>query len=259
MALAEHNQYNKLPQNNNIDLIDVFHKAGYKVWWISNQGRNNNLHESAAFYASRADKALFVNTNGSVYDEKLLDYLPKQLSTKGNIIFVHLMGSHGGYGDRFPNEFKKEFFPNIPKNVNDINAYCDSILYTDYILKRIFDKATKELSMDALLYFSDHGEQPGVPRDRFEFAMARIPLVIYLSPEYSSNHKDISLALQNNVDKYFTNDLLYDTILGVADIATNHTSQQYSLAGSQYALAKEIARTQYGTVKITDEKQNQKP
>jgi hypothetical protein len=40
---------------------------------------------------------------------------------------------------------------------------------------------------------------------------------------------------------------------------TNHISQQYDLASPQYAMTKEQARTQYGTVKITDEKQNQKP
>ena len=36
-------------------------------------------------------------------------------------------------------------------------------------------------------------------------------------------------------------------------------AQKYDLASPQYAMTKEQARTQYGMVKITDEKQNQKP
>lgn len=253
LALAEPNQYNKLPRENSVDLVDVFHKAGYTVWWISNQGRNNNLHESSTFYASRADNTVFTSTNGVVHDEKLLEHLPKRLPDKGNVIFVHIMGSHGCYRERFPQAFEREFLSNVKRDANDVNAYCDSILYTDYVLQKIFEHCYKELNMDAFVYFSDHGEKPGVPRDRFFFQMTRIPLVIYTSPQYTKSHKKIVDNLKNNENKYFTNDLLYDTILGIADIATNHIEEQYDLTTSKYALTRDKALTEYGTIKVADD------
>ena len=68
------------------------------------------------------------------------------------LIVVHLFGSHFPYGLRYPTTFAK--FSGTSKA---IDGYDNSIVYTDYILGEAFGMAEKA-SVDAVVYFSDHGE-----------------------------------------------------------------------------------------------------
>jgi len=252
MVLSESNQYNGIAINKGADLVDIFHKLGYKVWWISNQGRNNNLQEGFMPIAMRADYRIFVNANKAVFDIELVHRLPNKVTGK-NLFFLHQMGSHGNYNERSPQEFKKFHFEGIKEHANDLNQYCNSILYTDYILKNIYAKTKEVLKADVMLYFSDHGEKPGVPRDRFDFAMTRIPLLIWFSDDYMCKHENTINQLKLNQHRYFTNDMLYDTIIGLSGIKTNHYGAKYDLSSSSYEYDKNTILTEYGTIKISED------
>ncbi len=106
------------------------------------------------------------------YDDLLLVDLKEQIqkSTKNKILVVlHTSTSHGPtYYKKYPTEF--EVFNPVCKSVELaecsqeelINAYNNTIVYTDYLLSTLISKL-KELQgyKTAMLFVSDHGESLG--------------------------------------------------------------------------------------------------
>lgn len=79
------------------------------------------------------------------------------------------MGSHDNFQNRYPPEFTQWGDPNVydfPVN------YDNSLYYTDYVLKNIYEYANNNLNLQAMIYFSDHGQNPKNKRhpDNFGFA-----------------------------------------------------------------------------------------
>ena len=106
------------------------------------------------------------------YDEVLLHGLERRIraSTRDRIFVVlHQSGSHGpAYYEKYPKPF--EAFTPVCKSVDPgqctpaelLNAYDNTILYTDHFLNRTIEllKAFPE-SATLLMYVSDHGESLG--------------------------------------------------------------------------------------------------
>lgn len=129
--LTEKSQYNDKEVYSSLNFIEIAKAAGFKTYWISNQGNISNYRESYNVVAQKADEKRFLE--GSSYDEELLGLLDISNGNNKNLIVIHLAGSHSPYKN-YPIDFKK--FPN--DNIND--NYDNSILYTDYILQQIFAK-----------------------------------------------------------------------------------------------------------------------
>lgn len=109
---------------------------------------------------------------GCGYDEVLLDGLDQRLrSSTRNKIFVvlHQSGSHGpSYYAKYPKRF--EVFKPVCRSVELhqcthqelVNAYDNTILYTDYFVYRAIEVLkTFPEAATLLLYVSDHGESLG--------------------------------------------------------------------------------------------------
>jgi len=134
------------------------------------------------------------------YDEVLLDGLKEQIlaSTKNKILIVlHTSTSHGPtYNKKYPPQF--ETFKPVCNSVELgkcshealINAYDNTIVYTDYILSKIIDdlKQLKEYN-SAMIFVSDHGESLGeknlymhglplsiAPKEQYD-----IPFIVWVS------------------------------------------------------------------------------
>ena len=89
------------------------------------------------------------------YDEALLPLLETVDPTKNNFIVIHIMGSHIYYNDRYPHEFSKWKQGPYPDGQE---AYANSQLYTDWLLQQIYTYGKDKLNLQAMVYFSDHGE-----------------------------------------------------------------------------------------------------
>ena len=186
------------------------------------------------------------------YDDCLLPYLKTIDKNSNNFIVLHLYGSHNYYHHRYPADFQKWTDPGEAGKVAD---YKNSLLYTDYLLQKIYQYGTEKLNMDAMVYLSDHGATPGVERDpdSAPFMILRIPLFIYLSPAYQQEHIQVTQTLKSNTDQYFTNDLLYNLICGILDIKSNHYNEEESLASPSYKLKLEDLKTDSGKQMVKDD------
>jgi lipid A ethanolaminephosphotransferase len=154
---------------------------------------------------------------GCNYDEILLTGLKEQIlaSTKNKILIVlHTSTSHGPtYSKKYPAQF--ETFKPVCNSVELgncshtelINAYDNTIVYTDYILSTVIDdlKQLKEYN-STMIFVSDHGESLGeknlymhglplsmAPKEQFD-----IPFIVWVS-DGSKQLKPIKTVSQNHV------------------------------------------------------------
>lgn len=257
-ALTEKNQYNTLEFNNSVTILDLAKKAGYTTYWFSNQGSISNADTPITLIAKTADYSAWIednlaNTNSKKYDGDLLAYLHQVDPQKNNFIVFHIMGSHDNYINRYPPEFTRWGKPNAYDPIPD---YDNSLAYTDKFLQDIFSYTKENLNLQALLYFSDHGVDPRSKRhpDEAGFISLRIPLFLYLSPEYRSLYPLTASILQKHQERYFTNDLIYEAMAGILNIKSNHYDENNSIASPSYKFTRETLRTKLGKVPLIDDK-----
>ena len=151
------------------------------------------------------------------YDEILLSGLNEQiLASKKNkiLIVLHTSMSHGPtYSKKYPSQF--ETFKPVCNSVELgkcsqtelINAYDNTIVYTDYILSRVIEdlKQLKEFK-STMIFVSDHGESLGeknlymhglpmsiAPKEQYE-----IPFIVWVS-DGSKQLKPNKIVSQNHV------------------------------------------------------------
>ncbi|MCM4153527.1 phosphoethanolamine--lipid A transferase EptA [Arenibacter sp. N53] len=151
------------------------------------------------------------------YDEILLKGLKEQiLASKKNkiLIILHTSTSHGpSYNTKYPPKFEK--FKPVCNSVELgectseelINAYDNTIVYTDYILSSLIDnlKELKEYN-STMLFVSDHGESlgennlymHGIPAAFAPKEQLEIPFIVWLS-DGSKKLKPNDKLSQNHV------------------------------------------------------------
>lgn len=169
--------YDENTARNSSTLADVLKYAGYKVVWYDNDGGCKSVCDRISFENIDPAAVEFKSLcrDGTCYDEVLLQKLRLKLADtaakkQNTVIFLHLIGSHGPtYFERVPDD-KKIFKPSCERgdiencSVSEIvNAYDNTIAYTDYVLRRAVDELIpySEHFGTALFYISDHGESLG--------------------------------------------------------------------------------------------------
>lgn len=254
-ALTEQSQYNGKEFFDSTSIIDVAKRAGYDTYWFSNQGRYGQFDSAVTLVAKTADHAEWTDDTYDLsdkYDETLLKYLKTIDPQKNNFIVFHIMGSHIYYNNRYPTEFNQW---HGESEVTSVESYANSIHYTDYILQQIFDYAQKNLNLTAMVYFSDHGENLKISHnpDIFTYDMVRIPFFVYLSPAYQEALPGRSATLRFHRGRYFTNDMLYNTICGLLNAPSDRYDAREDLTSPDYAYTKENLTTMLGEQNLTDD------
>lgn len=230
-------------------IITAFHEAGYKTAFFSNQQRNRSFID---FFGEEADTCLFVKDQApgeNVYDARLVSYARQEIARqRGDVLIVlHCYGSHYNYSERYPREFARftpddVSEPSAECRRNLLNAYDNTILYTDYLLASLADVLRQTHAEATLLYTSDHGED--IYDDGFHFLHAspvptimqlHVPLLVWGSDEYRAGHAPLIAALAANSHKAVsTSASLFHTALHLAGIQTPYLDLRLSLASPTY-------------------------
>lgn len=256
-ALTEKNQYNDKEFNKCLTVLDIAKKAGYTTHWYSNQGSISNADTPITLVAKTADHSAWIcddlaNTKEYKYDGDLLDYLKNVDPTKNNFIVLHFMGSHEDCINRYPYDFARF----SEKGVYDMPLnYDDSLAYSDYVLQQIKEYSEKNLNLQAMLYFSDHGGDPYRKRhpDQTGFKALRIPMFIYVSDEYKVLYPKAVEEFRNSADKYYTNDLNYELVCELLQIKSNHYNEENSILNKKYKFTRETLTTNLGENKLSED------
>jgi hypothetical protein len=271
LVLTEANLINKKDYFNSLSLLDIYNRANVETNWLTNQNLIGVWDNLVAIIAKTAKNLVAINksigedTATQNYDGLLIKKLEKnlKLNNENKIIFMHLMGSHGSYKERYPNNFEK--FKEIKKEElgeqkykDVINKYDNTVYYNDYVVSSIIKELKNQNKVAGLIYFSDHGEAVtedlGHNSSNFRFNMTQIPMIIWLSDKYKERYPEKTKNLENHRNTMFSNDFIYDTVLGVTNIETDRYEERFDLSSKNYSFKPEEAKLLYGKYNYTDPK-----
>jgi lipid A ethanolaminephosphotransferase len=240
-------------------LVDVLQRAGYAVLWLDNQAGGckgvcdrvpkvdyKQLHAAAPDLCSGDECFDEVMLRG--LDERIAA-LPAERRARGVVVFMHQMGSHGpAYYKRTPAAHKR-FTPECTTNALQqcpreqvVNAYDNTILYTDHFLAQAIDwmRTHDAASATALVYLSDHGESlgennlylHGLPYRMAPDVQKRVPWVTWLSPRFEQQSGVTVACLKAKADERASHDHYFHTALGLLGVQTQVYRPQLDLSAS---------------------------
>ena len=254
MALTNTNQYDRVPKEDEISIINIANKLGFTTYWFSAQGLSDATSSDVTVIASAAEHKRWLLEDYAVrqYDEKMLEYV-KKVDTKNNFIVMHLEGSHADFHLRYPAQFAKWNYDK--HDPYGSNPYDNSILYTDHILSQLFAYAKEHLNLQAMIYFSDHGSVIGKQRQSSftGFEDTRIPFFVYLSDAYTNRFPNTALALRRHTTSYFTNDLLFDLLCGVFQVTGSLHKEKNDISSLSYGFSRETLKTNLGKISLRED------
>lgn len=237
-VLTEKSQYNTKEFSDSSTIIDVAKKAGYKTYWLTRQGMMGKDNTAMSLVGGTADVVKYVeNPDGqATYDKDILPVLQQVVDKNAsNFIVLHIMGSHSKYQWRYPES--EAIFPAD----NPEGNYANTIRYTDEFLQEVFDYAQKNLNLQLMIYVSDHGENiyKGHNPQLTTFDQVRIPMFVYLSPEYQQVFNTKTKLLKSRQAAYFSNDMLYNTLSGMLNAESNDYDAKEDFSSDQYSFNRE--------------------
>jgi len=257
-VLTAKNQYNDMEIKEAVSIVDMAKAAGFKTVWLSNQVRFSGWDNPITIISDESDQQIRINTHigntldTDYYDGELVNRLDDIDYSDKMLIVIHLMGSHLSYHSRYPVEFEKF------TGEGYLSEYDNSVYYTDYVVNNIVDKLSQKKDFKGLIYFSDHGE--GIDKDlshnsaNFVYDMVYIPFYMYLSPRYMEENKEAVRMLKSRANDYFTNDLIFNTVMGVMGIKAESVYEpENDLTSQDYDGNLGRFLTMYGTKKISDD------
>ncbi|WMJ72280.1 phosphoethanolamine transferase [Cytophagaceae bacterium ABcell3] len=265
-SLTETNQINKNDFYTSLSALEVLNVAGFETYWLTNQLAYGAWDNPISALAEAADHRYNFNLNiGMVADAMVLDNelvvklkeIIKNGINKNTVVFLHLMGNHGSYEKRYSSDYEKfsgplerHMFGPEPYKKKAVNAYDNSVLYNDFVVSEAI-KAVKEYDKtSALLYFSDHSEDvlqnKGHNADVFTWSMVQIPMLGWFSDGYKNTYKEKYEAFINNRQKLFTNDLLYDGLIGMTGVASDRYTSKHDVFSPDYRLPIDQCFTLHG-------------
>lgn len=250
-------------------IITAFKEAGYNTAFFSNQVPNRSYTQ---FFAEEADTTIYLGDKSKrevTLDGELLPLLKETISkgAKKQLVVLHTYGSHFLYSDRYPSEMAC-FTPDSRLDANRhnrpqlINAFDNTIRYTDFVLSEIIAMADSADCRAAVLYSTDHGEDIfDDDRERFLHAspvptayQLHVPVLCWLSKECEDEEPRLSRIMQTHKDKIVSpQKSLFMTALDIASISSPYYKEEWSLCSPSYNIGTPVYLTDRNETKKWDE------
>jgi lipid A ethanolaminephosphotransferase len=229
-------------------LLHVLTRAGVQVLWRDNQSGCKGVCAGLPTQDLAATLGAARCPGGECLDEQLLDGLDGVAAqARGSLVVVlHQLGSHGpSYFRRYPPAFRR-FEPACESDdlrrctqAEIVNAYDNSILYTDHVLGRVIDwlQGQQQRYDTAMLYVSDHGESlgegglylHGVPWSIAPAVQTKVPMVAWFSPGWTAATGLDLGCLRRRAAQPASHDHLFHSVLGALDVRTRAYEPDWDL------------------------------
>lgn len=215
-------------------LLDVASRAGVEVLW-----RENNSGCKGVCDRVKTENMADLCSTGECQDMILLQGMQQHIDQIGGdaLIVLHQKGSYGpGYYRRSPPEFKV-FLPECTTNQLQqcraeelVNAYDNTILYTDYFLAQVIDllKQNSGRFNVAMLYVSNYGESlgekniylHGLPYVIAPDEQKHVPFFLWFEESFLAENGIDRACLLQKVNDPVSHDNLFHSVLGLMGIKT---------------------------------------
>lgn len=215
------------------NLLDTLVKADLGVEWRDNNAGCKGVCARVVEVEYRGESEPVHCPNSYCYDEVMLKDLAARLETlqRDTVVIFHAIGSHGpAYSERYPQQFET-FKPACRSNELQrcskeeiVNAYDNSIAYTDYVLSRQIELLRENADRldSVLLYASDHGESlgeqgiylHGMPYSFAPRVQKEVPMLFWASQGYLERTGLSMSCMRTHAHDAVSHDNLYHTVLG---------------------------------------------
>lgn len=223
------------------NVLDVLKRAGVDILWRDNQAGCKGVCERVQTETLTGLRHPVFYLRSENMDEILVSGLDERIAKldRDTVIVLHMMGSHGpAYWKRYPDKF--EVFTPACKDAQFsrctrdeiINAYDNTIVYTDHVLATLIEKLSRaaEHGVDAgMIYMSDHGESlgegnvylHGMPYALAPEAQIHIPMLLWLAPSLRGKVAADPACMTSRAATKVGHDNLFHSLLGVMQISTS--------------------------------------
>lgn len=233
---------------NSKGILTAFNEAGYYTAFISNEPRNKSFNDHLG---EQAQEVLFLrdSTDGTPMDSLLCPEFSRVLkNNSGNLFIVlHAYGSHSTYSDRYERN-QAYFTPDQAlKSTKDnkdilINAYDNTIRYTDMMLHRIITELKEDSRRVAMLYVSDHGEDIyDDKRNLFlhaspwpSYYQLHVPFLIWTGDSYREGYPERISRIEARTNEPIQTDCVFPTVLGLGGVTTPFGQDSLSITSDLY-------------------------
>ncbi len=221
-------------------IVEPFRECGFNVFTVVS---NTNLLSYEKYLSDGVDSLIIVPNvvkDGKILSgDKTMIHIVDSLVQHHDKLFIMMqfLGNHS-----FFTNYEKEFELYNPNSNNCsadmvrdstmlINAYDNSILYTDYILSSIIEKIDRPNTTSAFIFVSDHGESIGHGGARHGGNCApviceyHVPFIFWWSDSYNFLYADKVSNAQSHKQAKLNGDNIYYTLYDLADI---QLSEQYN-------------------------------
>lgn len=221
-------------------IIEPFRECGFKVLTIVN---STNLLSYERYLSNGVDSLIIVpnianGRNITSGDKTMVQVLDSLVNVHDKLfVMMEFMGNHSFFTN-YEQEYEV-YNPNSNNCASDmirdsmmlINAYDNSILYTDYILASLIETINRPNTVSAFMFVSDHGEAIGnggaghggnCSPIKCEY---HVPYIFWWSEEYASFYPNKIRQAKANKKARINGDCMYYTLCDMADITL---SEQYS-------------------------------
>jgi len=163
------------------------------------------------------------------------------------VVFMHQMGSHGpAYHKRVPPAFKR-FQPECASNALQqcerqqvVNAYDNTIAYTDHFLAESIAWLKKHSGPSALIYVADHGESlgennlylHGLPYAIAPDVQKRVPWITWISPALAQQRGLRKSCLQDKQMAPISHDHYFHSVMGMTGARSAEYKPELDIYGS---------------------------
>lgn len=220
---------------NEKSIVEAFAEAGYKTAYISSNCDDTYMIRimNTCEYHYLFPKTFDAENS---YDAALLPHVKAAYNQQCRMVLVHSLGSHFKYSMRYPKEDEyftpafgaQEAYVNINQEHKEflINAYDNSIRYTDKCLGELIDWVDSLDVPAVILYVSDHGESFWDDEHNFVLhgsyvpteAEYHVPFVVWYSNEYKATHIEQCEAIETNKDKMCASNVVFSSLLDMIGV-----------------------------------------
>jgi glucan phosphoethanolaminetransferase (alkaline phosphatase superfamily) len=232
-------------------------------WQINNQilgklhdcqinNQNKKLKENNRFPQQKYfNEVVGSNSHDGLQFSYILSKINSSIDKKNYFFWLEMNGSHVPWTTLVPEKFRlyKPFCSKVIDEIKECsekeakNAYNNTILYTQYLLKKLI------LSLEhknAIVFFaSDHGESTGesgyyghgfmLPEDKRKIRDQINPaFMIWMSDKFRKQHKKEYEALKNNSEKTMKHNILFHSILDILGIKSSIIDKRNSIFRDEF-------------------------
>ena len=221
--------------NQEKSILEAFHEAGYQTAFIS---KNSYTPFTIRIMNSCDYHYIFSRGLDAVdsYDIDLVTQLQDHYTSEGQFVVLHSLGSHFKYSLRYPIEANyytpslatNDGYSKLTEEHKDllINAYDNTIRYTDYVLGELIEWADSLNQKAVVMYISDHGESFWDDERKlslhgsYELSNAEyhVPCFVWYSNEYEQAYPEKVAMMKQNRDVAQNSSIVFSTLLDIADI-----------------------------------------